>query len=87
MRYVRFMSEYELKRFQAGEELVNDSDWKKFNKSESIGFCFFDDEVTPEKRMEYVSGVVNLDRVVVFEHIGGEPLKKSFACLMNLVAE
>lgn len=34
------MSEYELKRFQAGEELVNDSDWKKFNKSESIGFCF-----------------------------------------------
>ena len=64
--------------FQAGEELVNDSDWKKFNKSESIGFCFFDDEVTPEKRMEYVSGVVNLDRVVVFEHIGGEPLKKSF---------
>ena len=78
MRYVRFMSEYELKRFQAGEELVNDSDWKKFNKSESIGFCFFDDEVTPEKRMEYVSGVVNLDRVVVFEHIGGEPLKKSF---------
>ena len=74
VRYVRFMSEYELKRFQAGEELVNDSDWKKFNKSESIGFCFFDDEVTPEKRMEYVSGVVNLDRVVVFEHIGGEPL-------------
>lgn len=31
--------------------------------------------MTPEKRMEYVSGVVNLDRVVVFEHIGGEPLK------------
>lgn len=49
------MSEYELKRFQAGEELVNDSDWKKFNKSESIGFCFFDDEVTPEKSLQIKS--------------------------------
>lgn len=45
---------------------------------DQLDFVFFDDEVAPEKRMEYVSGVVNLDHVVVFEHIGGEPLKKSF---------
>lgn len=83
MRYVRFMSEYELKRFLEGEELVNDTDWKTCKKTGSVGFCFFDDEVTPEKRMEYVSGVVNLDRVVVFERIGGEPLKKSFGQYRN----
>ena len=78
MRYVRFMSVNELEKFKQGETLENHADWRKLAKtSSSVGFCFFGDEVPPEQRIEYLNGVVNLDRVAVFERIGSEPLRHS----------
>ena len=78
MRYVRFMSVNELEKFKQGEVLENHTDWRKLAKaSNSVGFCFFGDEVSPEQRIEYLTGVVNLDRVAVFERIASELLRQS----------
>ena len=78
MRYVRFMSQDELDKYKAGETLRNLTDWRKRSQvTSSVGFCFFNDAVKPEKRMEYLTGVVNLDCVAVFECIDGK-MKKSF---------
>lgn len=76
-RFVRFMSRGELRKYLAGETLENHTWWftDKNARTDSVGFCFFDDSVPPERRMEYVSGVVNLEMVAVFEQIGGEKLK------------
>ena len=73
MRYVRFMSQDELDKYKAGETLRNLTDWRKRSQvTSSVGFCFFDDAVKPEKRMEYLTGVVDLDCVAVFECIDGK---------------
>lgn len=78
MQYVRFMSVNELEKFKRGEVLANNTDWRKRAMvTDSVGFCFFGDEVPPEKRIEYLTGIVNLDRVAVFEQIGGRPMKES----------
>ena len=77
MRYVRFMSANELEKFKQGEILINTIDWKETSKTQSVGFCFFDDSVPPESRIEYLTGVVNLDRVAVFERTDNRPMKKS----------
>ena len=45
--------------------------------SGSVGFCFFGDDVRPEDRIEYLTGVVCMDRVAVFEPIEGEPMRVS----------
>ena len=77
MRYVRFMSVNELEKFKQGEILINTIDWKGTSKTQSVGFCFFDDSVSPESRIEYLTGVVNLDRVAVFERTDSRSMKKS----------
>ena len=77
MRYVRFMSVNELEKFKQGEVLRNNTDWSKRASSGSVGFCFFGDNVKPEDRIEYLTGVVCMNRVAVFEPIGGEPLRIS----------
>lgn len=77
MRYVRFMSSNELEKFKQGKVLRNNTDWSKRSNSGSVGFCFFGDNVKPEDRIKYLTGVVCMDQVAVFEPIGGKPLRIS----------
>lgn len=79
MRYVRFMSIEELDEYLRGEKLENHTVWKdRGNKTDSVGFCFFDDSESPEERLKYYSRGITCttDVWAVFEQIGGEPLKK-----------
>lgn len=79
MRYVRFMSIEELGKYLRGEKLKNHTVWKdRGTKTDSVGFCFFDDSESPEERLEYYSRGITCttDVWAVFEQIGGEPLKK-----------
>ena len=79
MRYVRFMSIEELGKYLRGEKLKNHTVWKdRGDKTDSVGFCFFDDSESPEERLEYYSRGITCttDVWAVFEQIGGEPLKK-----------
>lgn len=79
MRYVRFMSIEELGKYLRGEKLKNHTVWKdRGGKTDSVGFCFFDDSEPPQKRLEYYSrGITcSTDVWAVFEQISGEPLKK-----------
>ena len=79
MNYVRFMGFAELEKYLKGETLVNKTNWrKKAQCTNSIGFCFFDDSVEPEKRMEYLTGVVDLDCVAIFECKDERKLRKSY---------
>lgn len=78
MRYVRFMGEMELIRYSRGEVLKNTTNWKgKAKNTESVGFCFFDDSVKPEERIEYLTGVVDMEWVAIFEPIGDVSFKSS----------
>ena len=79
MRYLRFMSIEELGKYLRGEKLKNHTVWKdRGDKTDSVGFCFFDDSESPEERLEYYSRGITCttDVWAVFEQIGGEPLKK-----------
>lgn len=71
MRLVRFMGAEEMRRYIAGLTLVNHTNWMidQHNATGSKGFCFFDDSVDPEKRMEYLTGVVDLTLCAVFRPI------------------
>lgn len=66
MLYVRFMGRREYDLYMAGETLKNKTRWGALHRSNSVGFCFFDTEDPPEKRMEYLTGVVDMDVVAVF---------------------
>lgn len=78
MRYVRFMGETELICYLRGEVLKNTTNWRgKGGKTESVGFCFFDDSVKPEERIEYLTGVVDMEWVALFEPIGDINFKES----------
>ena len=77
-RYVRFMSFEEFEKFITGQVLENCTDWRKQGQcTDSVGFCFFDDSVPPEERIEYLTGVVTMEAVVVFERLSDEPMRKS----------
>ena len=79
MRYVRFMSIEELGKYLRGEKLENHTVWKdRGDKTDSVGFCFFDDSEPPQKRLEYYfRGITcSTDVWVVFEQISGEPLRQ-----------
>lgn len=77
-RYVRFMSFEEFEKFITGQALENHTDWREQGQcTDSVGFCFFDDSVPPEERIEYLTGVVTMEAVVVFERLGDEPMRKS----------
>lgn len=78
MKYVRFMSQQELERYLSGETLHNKTIWReKQRNSNVIGFCFFDDSCTPEERLAYVTGVVDISKVAIFERISPDPMRKS----------
>lgn len=78
MKYVRFMGVLELEKYVKGETLKNDTVWRrKAQCTDSVGFCFFDTSATPESRIEYLNGVVDLSCVVVFEAVEGKKLTKS----------
>lgn len=66
MRLIRFMSQGELDALLTGQTLHNTRDHHRYSggRTNSIGFCFFDLSVPPEKRMEYLTGVVDMDAVV-----------------------
>lgn len=50
MRYVRFMSIEELNKYLSGEKLKNNTVWRdRGDKTDSVGFCFFDDSESPEE--------------------------------------
>ena len=75
MRYVRFMGPGELRKYQTGETLENHTDWKPC-ASTSKGFCFFTDDVPPEERMRYLSGIADMQLCCVFEPIGPLAMKE-----------
>lgn len=78
MRYVRFMGAKELLDYLHGKRLRNNTKWKeKAKRTESVGFCFFDCTEKPENRLEYLTGVVDLEVVGVFEPIGNVKFKVS----------
>lgn len=66
MRLIRFMSQGELDALLTGQTLHNTRDHHRYSggRTNSVGFCFFDLSVSPEKRMEYLTGVVDMDAVV-----------------------
>lgn len=66
MRLIRFMSQGEFDALLSGETLHNTRDHHRYSggRTNSVGFCFFDLSVPPEKRMEYLTGVVDMDAVV-----------------------
>lgn len=71
MKLLRFMSNKELDDFIAGNVLCNDTNWSSgISKSGSKGFYFFpvgEQYDPPERRLSYVSGVVSLEKAVIFE--------------------
>lgn len=73
-RYVRFMSLEELRKYVRGEPLENHTHWG----CGSVGFCFFDTSVEPEKRMDYLTGVVDMQVVVEFERVAGPRMRKAY---------
>lgn len=82
MRYVRFMSIEELKKYLRGEKLKNNTVWKDEGyKTDAVGFCFFDDSEPLKERRKYCPLAIpsNMNVWAVFEQIGGEPLRKCTA--------
>lgn len=77
-KYVRFMGLKELSMYLSGKMLMSETEWNKYAyHSDSVGFCFFDDSVSPESRMEYLTGVVDMSYVAVFEPIEHVLFKES----------
>lgn len=71
---MRFMSLEELRKYIRGETLENHTHWG----CGSVGFCFFDTSVKPEKRMDYLTGVVDIQVAVEFERVSGPRMRKAY---------
>ena len=70
MKLIRFIGIEELRKYLGGETLTNTTEWRAAGQaSDSRGFCFFDDSEPPEKRLSYVSGIVDTDMVAIFETV------------------
>lgn len=80
MRLVRFMGAEEMEKYIAGLALVNRTNWMidQYKATHSKGFCFFDDSVAPEKRMEYLTGIVDMTICAVFRPINTDKLRVSY---------
>lgn len=79
MHYVRFMGYSELEKYLRGETLTNHTVWRnKARCTDSIGFCFFSNMEQPEMRMQYLTGVCDLDCVAEFKYIGKKKLRKTY---------
>ena len=78
MKLIRFMGKSELIAYLLGEDLENHTNWGMHgNRSESVGFCFFDDSESPEYRLHYVAGAADISFCVEFETVGPVKLRKS----------
>lgn len=69
MRVFRFMSNSEFEMYKAGKVLVNNNNHReKGFKSDSVGFCFFDEsEIDIKQAIHFLSGLVSFDICAVFE--------------------
>ena len=69
MKVFRFMSKEEFDRLNNGEILINHTNHKKNGlKTDSIGFCFFDEEeIDIKEAIHFLSGIVSFDICAVFE--------------------
>lgn len=69
MRVFRFMCKEEFDRLNNGEILTNYTNHKKNGlKTDSIGFCFFDEEeIDIKEAIHFLSGIVSFDICAVFE--------------------
>ena len=70
MKLFRFMSFEEFKKIDDGEELINNTDHSKDNnnKTNSIGFCFFNyAQHKPEEMLHSVFGVATCNICCIFE--------------------
>lgn len=58
--------------------MENRTNWRERAQcTDSVGFCSFDDSVPPEKWIEYLTGVVTMEIVAVFERICDRPMRQS----------
>lgn len=69
MRVFRFMSNSEFEMYKTGKVLVNNNNHReKGFKSDSVGFCFFDEsEIDIKQAIHFLSGLVSFDICAVFE--------------------
>lgn len=68
MRLVRFMGKYEFRKFMVGKTLYNDTEWRLCGqKTDAVGFCFFDDSQDHAERLRYAAGAVDASVCVVFD--------------------
>ena len=78
MKLIRFMGMPEFIAYLKGEDLENHKDWKmNGSRTESVGFCFFDDSESPEYRLHYLRGIVDPAICVEFETAGPINLKRA----------
>ena len=76
MKLIRFMGITEMDRYLKGETLENHTDWSLHAATASKGFCFFPEDPAPERRLHYLSGIVDFDVVAEFELLGPSMLRK-----------
>lgn len=69
MRVFRFMSNSEFEMYKTGKVLINNNNHREMCfKSDSIGFCFFDEsEIDIKQAIHFLSGIVSFDICAVFE--------------------
>lgn len=69
MKLFRFMSKEEFDKYIKNEKLVNNTDHAKAGqKSNSIGFCFFNyAHYKPEEMLHSLTGIVDFDVCCIFE--------------------
>ena len=87
MELIRFMGIREMEKYLAGDVLRNETTWKGISKSNSKGFCFFPAEPEPEKRLHYLSGVVDFDVAARFETIGPLLIRKGIGKYRDPMAD
>ena len=68
MRYIRFLSKKELDKLLEGKTLLNYTNHNmQGNRTDSVGFCFFDTSEPAEDRIEYLYGIVSMEAVIEIE--------------------
>lgn len=85
MKVFRFMSIEEFRKYCSGRTLINTTNHSsiKNNKTNSIGFCFFNlEDFKPEVAFHFLTGIVNPQICAIFET--KKNLKQSYGRYHNL---
>ena len=78
MKLIRFMGFREFLLYILGDTLESHKDWRMAgNRSDSVGFCFFDTSESPEYRLHYLTGNVDISICAEFETVGPIIMKKA----------